>query len=301
MSETLIKGPALVLGPEEGESYWQPGPHHGHMTVKLGPHNLDHKPFSMGIQVMPPGCHVRAHGHARNDEVFYILEGTGSCVIDGQKHVLEPGSTVMLGRYCEHSIHNDGDKDMKDKLGGKGANLAEMSKAGVPVPPGFTIVTDVCNIFFDNEQVVPAEVDKQIWDAVSRVEKLTGKKLGDASDPLLLSVRSGAKFSMPGMMNTILNLGLNDATTEGLAEKTGNARFAYDCYRRFIQMFGEVSMNVEMEYFDEAFDERKKKAKVKSDADLSAKDLKAIVEEYKKIIRKHAKRCLLYTSDAADE
>ena len=113
MKEPLIKGPAMVLGPEEGASYWQPGPHHGYMTVKLGPHNLDHKPFSMGIQVMPPGCHVRAHGHAQNDEVFYILEGTGRCVIDGAEHKLEPGSTVMLGRYCEHSIHNDGDKDMK--------------------------------------------------------------------------------------------------------------------------------------------------------------------------------------------
>lgn len=117
MEEPLIKGPAMVLGPEEGASYWQPGPHHGYMTVKLGPKNLgtasSPAPFSMGIQVMPPGCHVRAHGHAQNDEVFYILEGTGRCVIDGAEHRLEPGSTVMLGRYCEHSIHNDGDKDMK--------------------------------------------------------------------------------------------------------------------------------------------------------------------------------------------
>src|SRR5476651_287403 len=111
--DEIVKGPAMVLGPEEGESYWQPAPHAGYMTVKLGPHNLDHKPFSMGIQGMPPGCHVRAHGHARNDEVFYILEGTGRCVIDGVEHKLEPGSTVMLGRYCEHSIHNDGDKDLK--------------------------------------------------------------------------------------------------------------------------------------------------------------------------------------------
>src|SRR3954452_24077307 len=138
----------------------------------------------------------------------------------------------------------EGDKDMKDKLGGKGANLAEMSKADVPVPPGFTVITDVCNIFFDNQHKVPQEVDDQIWDAVGKVEELTGKKLGDASNPLLLSVRSGAKFSMPGMMNTILNLGLNNETTEGLAVKTGNPRFAYDCYRRFIQMFGEVSMGI---------------------------------------------------------
>ncbi len=184
----------------------------------------------------------------------------------------------------------DGDKDMKDKLGGKGANLAEMSKAGVPVPPGFTIITDVCNIFFDNEHNVPEEVDKQIWDAVAKVEKLTGKKLGDANDPLLLSVRSGAKFSMPGMMNTILNLGLNDETTEGLAAKTDNPRFAYDCYRRFIQMFGEVAMGIEMEHFDEVFDQRKAKAKIKLDTDLTAKDLKVIIDEYKKIVRKYAKR-----------
>ena len=113
MGEKLIKGPAMVVGPEEGESYWQPGPHFGHMTVKLGPHNLEHKPFSMGVQVMPPGCHVRSHGHAKNDEVFDILDGTGSVVIDGQMHLLEPGSTVMLGRYCEHSIHNDGQVDLK--------------------------------------------------------------------------------------------------------------------------------------------------------------------------------------------
>ncbi len=184
----------------------------------------------------------------------------------------------------------DGDKDMKDKLGGKGANLAEMSKAGVPVPPGFTIITDVCNIFFDNDHKVPEEVDNQIWHAVDKVEKMTGKKFGDGSDPLLLSVRSGAKFSMPGMMNTILNLGLNDETTEGLAEKTNNPRFAYDCYRRFIQMFGEVSMGIEMEHFDEAFDQRKAKARIKADTDLSEKDLKGIVDDYKKIVRKYAKR-----------
>jgi mannose-6-phosphate isomerase-like protein (cupin superfamily) len=111
------KGPAMVIPPEGGASYWQPGPHFGYMTVKLGPHNLPasrpHNPFSMGVQVMPPGCHVRAHGHAKNDEIFYILEGTGRCVIDGETHQLEPGATVMLGRYCEHSIHNDGTTDMK--------------------------------------------------------------------------------------------------------------------------------------------------------------------------------------------
>ncbi len=184
----------------------------------------------------------------------------------------------------------DGDGTMKDTLGGKGAGLAEMSRAGVPVPPGFTIITDVCNVFFDNDQKVPKEVDDQIWEALAKLEKQMGKKLGDASDPLLLSVRSGAKFSMPGMMNTILNLGLNDETTEGLVAKTQNPRFAYDCYRRFIQMFGEVAMNIDMEQFDEAFDARKHKAKVKLDTELSAEDLKAVIAEYKKIFKKAIKR-----------
>src|SRR5215208_4773617 len=172
----------------------------------------------------------------------------------------------------------DGDGTMKDTLGGKGSGLAEMSRAGVPVPPGFTIITDVCNIFFDNEKKVPAEVDNEIWRSLEKLEKLAGKKFGDPSDPLLLSVRSGAKFSMPGMMNTILNLGLNDETTQGLLSKTGNARFAYDCYRRFIQMFGEVAMGVEMEHFDHAFDASKAKIRARLDTDLSADDLKAIVE-----------------------
>ena len=184
----------------------------------------------------------------------------------------------------------DGDGTMKDTLGGKGSGLAEMSRAGVPVPPGFTIITDVCNVFFDNKHKVPTEVDDQIWDAMETVEKLTGKKFGDAADPLLMSVRSGAKFSMPGMMNTILNLGLNDATTEGLAAKTGNPRFAYDCYRRFIQMFGEVSMGIEMEHFDHVWDSLKAKRKVKLDTDLTADDLKLVIEDYKKIIKKYSKR-----------
>jgi pyruvate,orthophosphate dikinase len=180
----------------------------------------------------------------------------------------------------------DGDGKMRETLGGKGAGLAEMSRAGVPVPGGFTISTDVCNLFFENGNRVPREVDDQIHDALKDLEALMGKKLGDANDPLLLSVRSGAKFSMPGMMNTILNLGLNDETTEGLAKKTGNPRFAYDCYRRFIQMFGEVAFHVDMALFDEAFDARKKKVKAKLDTDLTAEDLKAIIDEYKKIFKK---------------
>src|SRR3954454_12183807 len=180
----------------------------------------------------------------------------------------------------------DGNGTMKDVLGGKGAGLAEMAKAGVPVPPGFTISTEVCNIFFENNRSVPQEIEEQVDKGLAKLEKDIGKKLGDAADPLLLSVRSGAKFSMPGMMNTILKLGLNDETTEGLVAKTGNPRFAYDCYRRFIQMFGEVALNIEMEKFDHIFDERKAKRKVKLDTDLNADDLKEIINQYKKLVKK---------------
>src|SRR3954447_3871518 len=180
----------------------------------------------------------------------------------------------------------DGDGRMKDVLGGKGAGLAEMSKAGVPVPPGFTISTEVCNLFFENKSKVPKEVDEQIREALAKLEAQMGKKLGGVDDPLLLSVRSGAKFSMPGMMNTILNLGLNDKTTEGLARKTGNPRFAYDCYRRFIQMFGEVALHVDMAKFDHIFDARKAKIKAKLDTDLTAEDLRAVIADYKKLVKK---------------
>src|SRR5689334_9842267 len=184
----------------------------------------------------------------------------------------------------------DGDGNMKDVLGGKGAGLAEMSRAGVPVPPGFTISTEVCNIFFESNRTVPEEIEAQVSEVLEKLEKAIGKKLGDAVDPLLLSVRSGAKFSMPGMMNTILNLGLNDETTQGLVAKTGNARFAYDCYRRFIQMFGEVALGIEMELFDKAFDARKHKINAKLDTDLSAADLKAIIADFQKIVKKATKR-----------
>ncbi len=184
----------------------------------------------------------------------------------------------------------DGDKSMKELLGGKGANLAEMCRYGLPVPGGFTIATEVCNIFFQNGNKVPKDIQLEQHDALAKLEALMGKKLGDANDPLLLSVRSGAKFSMPGMMNTILNLGLNDRTTEGLAKKSGNARFAYDCYRRFIQMFGQVALGMEMEHFDHIFDEKKKKRKVKVDSDLTAEDLKSIIEDYKKLVKKDTKQ-----------
>src|SRR6185437_14187200 len=180
----------------------------------------------------------------------------------------------------------DGNGKMKDVLGGKGAGLAEMSSAGLPVPGGFTIATNVCNIYFDNSKQIPESIQNEISSALAKLEKTMSAKLGDSSNPLLLSVRSGAKFSMPGMMNTILNLGLNDETTAGLAAKSGNTRFAYDCYRRFIQMFGEVALDIPMEKFDHIFDARKHKVKAKLDTDLNAEDLKAIIDEYKKLVKK---------------
>jgi pyruvate,orthophosphate dikinase len=193
----------------------------------------------------------------------------------------------------------DGDGKMKEVLGGKGAGLAEMSRAGVPVPPGFTIVTQVCNLYFDNGNQCPQEVEDQMEDALKVLEERMGAKLGDPENPLLVSVRSGAKFSMPGMMNTILNLGLNDETTEGLVKKTSNPRFAYDCYRRFIQMFGEVAMSIDMEHFDHVFDEQKKKAKVKLDTELTAKDLQEIIKAYKKVVQKQAGRA--FPQDAMEQ
>jgi pyruvate,orthophosphate dikinase len=193
----------------------------------------------------------------------------------------------------------DGDGTMKDVLGGKGSGLAEMSRAGVPVPPGFTISTDVCNIYFQNKNSLPKEIEQEIAEALSKLEAEMGKKLGDAGNPLLLSVRSGAKFSMPGMMNTILNLGLNDETVEGLAKISGNPRFAYDCYRRFVQMFGEVALNIEMRKFDEVFDARKHKAKVKLDTDLSDADLKVIIGDYKKLVQKETGKA--FPQDAREQ
>jgi len=184
----------------------------------------------------------------------------------------------------------DGDGTMKDILGGKGAGLAEMSRAGVPVPPGFTISTEVCTIYFENGNKVPGEINEQVKAALAKLEAQIGKKLGDPANPLLVSVRSGAKFSMPGMMNTILNLGLNNETVEGLAARSGNPRFAYDSYRRFLQMFGEVALNIGMEKFDHIFDSRKKKAKVRLDTELSAADLKAIIADYLKLVEKETKK-----------
>ena len=184
----------------------------------------------------------------------------------------------------------EGSKEMKDLLGGKGANLAEMSSIGVPVPPGFTISTEVCELFYDNKNKVPEQVASEVEKNVSRLEKLMGKELGQSDDPLLVSVRSGAAISMPGMMDTVLNLGLNDKAVKGLADKSGKPRFAWDAYRRFINMFGDVVMGVSHEHFEAALDKIKKRRKVELDTELDTDDLQDVVEAYKEVYKKHTKQ-----------
>jgi pyruvate,orthophosphate dikinase len=184
---------------------------------------------------------------------------------------------------------DEGNKSMKELLGGKGANLAEMTKIGIPVPFGFTITTEVCEYFSKNKEY-PAGFAEQLQEKLRLLEVKMVKKLGDSQNPLLVSVRSGAAVSMPGMMDTVLNLGLNDDTVVALANKTGNERFAYDCYRRFIQMFGDVVMGVEHSLFEEAIDKLKEERGVKQDTDLNAEDLKKLVVEFKEIVNKSAGR-----------
>ncbi|WP_152053279.1 pyruvate, phosphate dikinase [Tautonia marina] len=181
----------------------------------------------------------------------------------------------------------EGTAKMKELLGGKGANLAEMSSIGIPVPPGFTITTEVCDLYYKNGQTFPDGLESQVSAALAKMEEAYGSKLGDPSNPLLVSVRSGAALSMPGMMNTILNLGLSDASTEGLAQKTGNPRFAYDGYRRLIDMFGSVVMNVDHEHFEHELQSLKDEKGVKLDTDLSADDLKELVRRYKAVYEKN--------------
>ncbi len=183
----------------------------------------------------------------------------------------------------------DGNGKMKDDLGGKGAGLAEMTNAGLPVPPGFTIQTEACREYMRSGGV-SKEVDRQMEEALAKLEALQGQKLGTGENPLLVSVRSGAKFSMPGMMDTILNLGLNDKSVEALAKRSNNPRFAADSYRRLIQMFGNVVLEIPKSAFDEVFDAKKKQKKAKLDTELDAKALKEVIEEYKKVVKKHAKR-----------
>ena len=179
----------------------------------------------------------------------------------------------------------EGRAEMKNLLGGKGANLAEMASLGLPVPPGFTITTEVCTFFYANAREYPAELKTEVSAGVQHIEKAVGLKFGDPMNPLLVSVRSGARVSMPGMMDTVLNLGLNDETTEGLAKKSGDRRFAYDSYRRFIQMYGNVVLGVEHHSFEEALDLHKQDRGVELDTELSAEDWQTIIADYKQRIQ----------------
>ena len=179
---------------------------------------------------------------------------------------------------------SEGDKDQKDLLGGKGANLAEMTRLGLPVPPGFTITTDACRAYL-HDGVVPAELRVEVTLAIRQMEDELGRRLGDFHDPLLVSVRSGAKFSMPGMMETVLNVGLNDASVRGLIELSGDERFAWDSYRRLIQMFGKTVLDIDGDLFSDALDARKRAVGATSDVDLTTADLEELVEEFKQIVR----------------
>jgi len=183
-------------------------------------------------------------------------------------------------------LFNEGNAKMKNLLGGKGANLAEMTTLGLPVPRGFTVTTESCTRYYDDGKVIAEEIEKEIYEMLSKTEKTVGKTFGDPANPFLISVRSGARASMPGMMDTILNLGLNDLVVEGLAKLTNNARFAYDSYRRFIQMFSDVVMEVEKPKFEKILDEVKEENNAKFDTDLSADNLKEIVKRYKVLFKK---------------
>lgn len=181
----------------------------------------------------------------------------------------------------------EGNKDMRDLLGGKGANLAEMTNLGLPVPNGFTITTEACNRFYEENEELWQDLKEEIRKGIENVEKITNKGFSDKENPLLFSVRSGAKISMPGMMDTILNLGLNDVTVEGLAKKTNNERFAYDSYRRFIQMFSDVAMGIPKAEFEKVLNKQKEKRNIENDIDLNTDDLKEVVKEYKAIYKKY--------------
>jgi len=184
----------------------------------------------------------------------------------------------------------DGNAGMKNTLGGKGANLAEMTALGLPVPPGFTISTECCQAFYDNSGELPKEVVSGVEEAMSRLEKIAGKKFASQTSPLLVSVRSGARASMPGMMDTILNLGLNDQTVTALAKASGNERFAWDAYRRFLQMYSNVVMGMNGSILDVILEDLKHDKKIKNDTDISVEDLKALVAKYKKEITQHTGR-----------
>ena len=205
-----------------------------------------------------------------------------------KKETSMPKKTSTANKYYYYFGKGkaEGNAEMRDLLGGKGANLAEMCNAGVPVPPGFTITTEVCRLFYDNFLETPKAIDKELESYIAKIEKETGMTFGDPDNPLLVSVRSGAKFSMPGMMDTILNLGLNEKTVEGLGKKTGNLRFALDNYRRFISMFGDVVLSIDKELFEAVIEKKKKDRRIKQDSSLQVNDLKDIIKKFKSIIKR---------------
>lgn len=182
-------------------------------------------------------------------------------------------------------LFREGNADMRNLLGGKGANLAEMTNLGLPIPPGFTVTTEACTDYYNHGRSISEEIQTQIFDALALLEERLGKKFGDTENPLLVSVRSGARASMPGMMDTILNLGLTDISVEGFAKRTGNPRFAYDSYRRFIQMFSDVVMEVPKSLFERVIDEIKEDRKVHFDTELTAEDLKEVIRRFKEIYK----------------
>ena len=182
-------------------------------------------------------------------------------------------------------LFREGNADMRNLLGGKGANLAEMTNLGLPIPPGFTVTTEACTDYYNHGRSISEEIQTQIFDALALLEEKLGKKFGDTENPLLVSVRSGARASMPGMMDTILNLGLTDISVEGFAKRTGNPRFAYDSYRRFIQMFSDVVMEVPKSLFERVIDEIKEDRKVHFDTELTAEDLKEVIRRFKEIYK----------------
>jgi len=183
----------------------------------------------------------------------------------------------------------EGNRDLKDLLGGKGANLAEMTKLGLPVPPGFTITTEACNVYLGSGEE-PADLRDEVSEHLDALEAEMGRKLGQADDPLLVSVRSGAKFSMPGMMETVLNIGLNDESVQGLAKQSGSERFAWDSYRRLIQMFGKTVLDIGGEHFEDALEAAKKDNGSDNDIDLDEDHLRELVGVFKEIVREHGGR-----------
>ena len=182
-------------------------------------------------------------------------------------------------------LFKEGNASMRNLLGGKGANLAEMTKIGLPVPQGFTVSTEACTRYYEDGKTIGEDIVEQIYAALAETEKVCGKKFGDLENPFLVSVRSGARASMPGMMDTILNLGLNDVAVKGLANLTENERFAYDSYRRFIQMFSDVVMEIPKSFFERVLDEIKESKGAKYDTDLNAEDMKEIVVRFKEIYK----------------